>query len=140
MPDGVAHGSEAYDSFLEAFSLSVGLSDVKDCFHRLKQPMWLSEYFCLLPIKASLLKMEGTYLGAKLLEAEDDIYPCPGSLCMGFSWSLYFAQEINQGLMKLAPSLSISHLAADRERTMTFGTKGGIPSTPSRHGEALCIC
>ena len=123
MPDGVARGSEAYDSFLEAFSLSVGLSDVKDCFHRLKQPMWLSEYFRLLPIKASLLKMEGTYLGGKLLEADDEIYPCPGSLCMGFSWSLYFAQEINQGLMKLAPSLSISHLAADRERPMTFGTK-----------------
>ena len=48
-----------------------------------------------------------------------------GPLClgMGFSWSLYFAQEINQGLMKLAPSLSISHLAADRERPMTFGAE-----------------
>ena len=121
MPAGAVRGSEEYSSFLEAFSLSVGLSDVKDCFHRLRQPMWLSEYFCLLPIRASLLKLEGTYLGGRLLEAGDEIYPCPGSLCMGFSWSLYFAQEINQGLMKMAPSLSISHLAADRERPMTFG-------------------
>ncbi len=58
------------------------------------------------------------------MEPEDDIYPCPGSLCMGFSWSLHFAQEINQGLMKLAPSLSFSHLAADRERPMVFGARG----------------
>ncbi len=134
MPAEVEPGSEEYTTHLEAFSLSVGLSDVKDCFHRLRQPMWLSEYFCLLPIKASLLKLEGAYLGGRVLEADDDIYPCPGSLCMGFSWSLYFAQEINQGLMRMAPTLSDSHLAADRQRPMTFGTRRG---TPHRHEDLV---
>ncbi|CAE7494575.1 unnamed protein product, partial [Symbiodinium sp. CCMP2456] len=32
--------------------LHIGLSDVKDAFHRIKQPTWLSRYFCFLPIEA----------------------------------------------------------------------------------------
>ena len=37
---------------LHAFSLFAGLSDVKDCFHRVEQPRWLSKHFCFMPIEA----------------------------------------------------------------------------------------
>jgi hypothetical protein len=36
--------------FPDGFNLFAGLSDVKDCFHRIKQPRWLAKHFCLLPI------------------------------------------------------------------------------------------
>ena len=42
-----------------SFGLHVGLSDVKDCFHRIKQPRWLSKYFCFMPIEARHVGLTG---------------------------------------------------------------------------------
>ena len=45
---------------------------------------------------------------------------CPGSLCMGFSWSLYFAQRSSEEAMRSCPSLAESSLVTDRNGNFTF--------------------
>ena len=77
---------------LEEYSLYLGVADIKDCFHRLRMPEWMSPYFCLDPIRARDVGLGGTELDGKTLAAEDVVYPCASSFPMGFSWSLFFAQ------------------------------------------------
>ncbi len=48
--------------------IHVGLSDVKDCFHRLRQPRWLSEYFCFEAIPAHWVGLEGHWIDGVRLE------------------------------------------------------------------------
>ena len=102
------------------FGLHVGLSDVKDCFHRIRQPRWLSRYFCLMPIEARHVGLTGKLLDGQVLQSSDLVYPMPGSLCMGFSWSLYFAQRISERQMSLVPSLKDSSLVNDRSGPAVF--------------------
>ena len=96
------------------FGLFAGLSDVKDCFHRIRQPRWLSKHFCFLPVEARHVRLTGQVLDGKLLRSSDLVYPMPGSLCMGFTWSLYFAQRINERVMAQVPQLQCSDLIHDR--------------------------
>ena len=99
--------------------LHVGLSDVRDCFHRIRQPMWLSRHFCLQPIEARHVGLTGKLLD-RVLQSNDLVYPAPGSLCMGCSWSLYFAQRISERLMSSIPSLSRSCPMSDRGELVVF--------------------
>ena len=100
--------------------VSFGLSDIRDCFHRIRQPAWLSKHFCLLPIKAKYVGLSGAVLEGVRLEPDSMVFPMPGSLCMGFSWSLYFAQRISEQLMRQVPALAGSHLASDRGAPVSF--------------------
>ena len=104
------------------FGLFVGLSDLKDCFHRIKQPRWLSKHFCFLPIEARHVGMTGCWLEGRRLESSDLIYPMPGSLCMGFTWSLFFAQRINEAMMGQVTALSNSSLIHDRGGPAVFSS------------------
>ena len=115
-------GSPEFFSELKSLNLFVGLSDVKDCFHRLRQPRWLAEYFCLMPIKARWVGLEGSSLDGAILHADSVIYPMPGSLCMGFSWSLYFSQAINEHQCKLVPSLRESPIITDKGEAVVFAS------------------
>ena len=121
-PEGLSPGSEDYDAYMKEWKVHVGLSDVKDCFHRLRQPKWLSEFFCLDSIPASWVGLEGTTLDGVLLQPDSLIYPAPGSLCMGFTWSLFFAQRISERLMGQVGVLRNSRLAFDRGESMQFFT------------------
>ena len=102
------------------FGLFVGLSDVKDCFHRIKQPRWLSKHFCFLPIEARHVGLTGHWLEGRQLLSSDLIYPMPGSLCMGFTWSLFFAQRINEAMMDRVEGLQNSSLIHDRGGPAVF--------------------
>ena len=102
------------------FGLFAGLSDVKDCFHRIKQPRWLAKHFCFMPIEARHVGLTGHVLDGKRLRSGDLVYPMPGSLCMGFTWSLYFAQRINESIMCQVPSLVGSELIHDRGGPAVF--------------------
>ena len=104
------------------FGLYVGLSDVKDCFHRIKQPRWLSKHFCFLPIEARHVGMTGCWLEGRQLGSNDLIYPMPGSLCMGFTWSLFFAQRINEVMMDRVSALKGSSLVHDRGGPAVFSS------------------
>ena len=83
---------------LEALDVFVGLSDVKDCFHRMRVPKWLAQYFAWEAVPASVLGLSGKVLEGTVLLPNSLVFPCAGSLCQGFSWSLYFAQRANEHL------------------------------------------
>eukprot|EP00973_Karenia_brevis_P054433 7564454-Karenia_brevis.AAC.1 len=73
---------------------AAAIADVENCFHRLRIRKELSEYFCLPPLKArELAKLTAEF---KHLSGDEDVFPCVGTLPMGFTWSLYFAQNINE--------------------------------------------
>ena len=105
---------------VDGFGIYAGLSDVKDCFHRIKQPRWLAKHFCLLPIEARHVGLTGQTLEGRTLSSSDLVYPMPGSLCMGFSWSLFFAQRISEALMDQVPGLSHSTRIHDRGGPAVF--------------------
>ena len=105
--------------------LYVGLSDVKDCFHRIRQPSWLARYFCLQPVEAHHVGLTGHCLEGRILRSNDLVYPAPGSLCMGCSWSLYFAQRINEKLMSEIPALMHSEPMSDKGEPVVFKSNGG---------------
>lgn len=120
VPEGLYPGTQDYEDYLRQTKVHIGLSDVKDCFHRLRQPKWLSEYFCFDGIPAKWVHLQGTTLDGVYLEPDSIIYPAPGSLCMGFTWSLYFAQQINERMMSRVPHLVSSHLVTDRGEAIVF--------------------
>ena len=121
-PTDLQPGTAAFEDHLRRQGLFFGLADVKDCFHRMRQPAWLSKYFCWDPIPARWMKgLVGTDLEGFQVKATDYVYPMPASLCMGFSWSLYFAQRANEHLMTQIPSLSESTLVSDRGPPVVFG-------------------
>ena len=68
--------------------------DVADAFHRMKMPDHLCEYFGLPSVTASELGLR-RLRGAELLPT-DELVPLATSLPMGFSWSLFFAQDIDE--------------------------------------------
>ena len=92
----------------------LGLSDVKDCFHRLRVPMWLARYFAWEPVPAKVVGLEGTTVDGVLVGPLDPVWPCAGSLCQGFSWSLYFAQRANEHVSRSCPVLRDARLLHDR--------------------------
>ncbi len=104
----------ATPSAMDAVTTFVGLSDVRDCFHRMRVPSWLSRYFAWSAVPAKIVGLQGTWLEGKLLGPLDPIYPCAGSLCQGFSWSLYFAQRANEQVCRSISSLDDAVLASDR--------------------------
>ena len=61
--------------------LWVGQADVKDAFHRLGMPSFLSRYFGYPGCTAEEMKMVGETV-------DDVVYPLARSLPMGFAWSL----------------------------------------------------
>ena len=71
----------------------MSMGDVKNAFHSLVTPRWLSEYFGFEePFLASDFGLEGTVLDGVVLGPNDIIYCLCRSLSMGCKWSLYFCQ------------------------------------------------
>ena len=68
---------------LNSFGLRLGLTDVDNCFHRCKQPFWLGEHFAMEPVRAKEVGLAGKVASGITTQADDEVYPCPGSLCMG---------------------------------------------------------
>ena len=98
----------------EAMSIVVGLSDVRDCFHRMRVPAWLARFFAWRPVPAKVVGLQGVTLEGKTLGPLDPVFPCAGSLCQGFSWSLYFAQRANEAVCRSMSSLHKANLVNDR--------------------------
>ena len=46
----------------------LGLTDVKDCFHRLRIPKWLARRFSWRPVPALVVGLAGRELEGKILE------------------------------------------------------------------------
>jgi hypothetical protein len=121
VPPDIIPGTEEFAAYLKGRGLYFGLADVKDCFHRLRQPKWLSEYFCWDPIPARWISdMVGVHLDGIPLDRGEQVFPMPASLCMGFSWSWYFAQMANEHLMTRVPTLAGSTAVSDRGPPVVF--------------------
>ena len=66
--------------------------DVKDCFHRLKLSCQMSDYFCM---PGGTAKQFGvTHVNGEPVDPSTYIWPACQCLPMGFSWSVYFAQNV----------------------------------------------
>ncbi len=116
-----------------AFEVFLGLSDVRDCFHRMRVPHWMARYFCWKPVPAKVVGMTGKSVDGKVLGPLDPIYPCAGSLCQGFSWALYFAQMANQNIAGRVPSLRNSSLVHDRGPPVVLRVEQGGKCDDVRH-------
>ena len=107
---------------LEETHLRFVSADVRDCFHRFRAPLWMSEFFTLPPVAAHVVRMVGQpSVGGEIaqLQAGDPVLLGWAGLPMGCTWSLYFAQEANTHQLLRAPSLrpfggDTSMLATDR--------------------------
>ena len=112
--------AEAEEATLGAGCESVytGKGDVKDCFHRLRVGREFAEYFGLDPCPGWVSKLE--QLDGVPVDRHELLYPCWGSLAMGFSWSLFFAQEINTYQVQQSGLVS-GKPATDRGDPMVFG-------------------
>lgn len=120
VPESHHPGSPEFAKDLEGFGLYFGLSDIKDCFHRLRIPSWLSKYFALKPVPCQWVGLEGQEIEGKRLSRGDMVFPMAGSLPMGFSWSLFFAQKISEAQMQRIPELAAAMPMTDRGRPAVF--------------------
>jgi len=118
IPEELIHDEVGKRQFLSSTTVFAGLSDAKDCFHRIRQPDWMCRLFCLLPIEARHVGLTGHTLDGVVLQPNDLVYPMPGSLAMGCSWSLYLAQKINEHQFRLSPGLSASEIVHDRSHPL----------------------
>ena len=123
IPEELTHDEMGKHEFLSSTNVFAGLSDVKDCFHRIRQPDWMCRLFCLLPIEARHVGLTGHTLDGVVLQSNDLVYPMPGSLAMGCSWSLYFAQKINEHQFKLSPGVGDSQILHDRGHPLVIDTQ-----------------
>ena len=116
-----------------AFEVFLGLSDVRDCFHRMRVPHWMARYFCWKSVPAKTVGMTGKCVDGKILGPLDPIYPCAGSLCQGFSWALYFAQKANQNIAGNVLSLRSSSLVHDRGPPLVLRVRRGVSCDLDKH-------
>lgn len=121
VPVNIKPGTREFEEHLRSRGLVFGLADVKDCFHRMKQPHWLSRYFAWEEAPATWFDgLVGTEVEGATVLAEESLFPIPSSLCMGFSWSLFFAQRANEHLISQVPRLIDSKLISDRGEPVVF--------------------
>ena len=53
-------------SLFDHLVVHLGLSDVKDCFHRMRVPRWLSRYFCWEAVPAKVVGLTRLWTGRRL--------------------------------------------------------------------------
>ena len=70
----------------------LGQPDVKDAFHRLGMPCYLSTYFGYPGCTAEELKIVGEVVDGVNLQAGDVVYPLAKSLPIGFAFGLWICQ------------------------------------------------
>ena len=83
-------------AWIKQLLVYVGVADVDNCFHRLRAPKCLAEFFCLDDVAGEDVGMVGTMLDGEAVLPGERLSPMWLSLAMGFSWSLYFAQMIGE--------------------------------------------
>ena len=98
-------------------SVSLGLCDIRDAFHRFRFRPELAAFFCIGVASAAELKMVGQRVGGKTLVASDAVELAWGSLPMGFSWSLYFCQISAERVVGDVPGLAGASCLRDRGAT-----------------------
>ena len=112
--DGDAVEAEA--AALKGVAFSVGVADVRDAFHRLLMPAWMSRYFGLPPLTAREAGVTGEVIDGIPAAASDLIWPLARPLPVGFTWSLAICQDSVERLCARTPCLQGVPLLRDRGR------------------------
>ncbi|CAK0880153.1 unnamed protein product [Prorocentrum cordatum] len=119
---------------LNAFTVCVTTTDVKDCFYRMRIHEDLGRYFCLPAAPWHVL--EGLPVAGLPAEAASDamVYPCLGALPMGFAWILHLAQAANED--RVCRSVSLQEAApAGREQPLMQDQAEACALRASARGE-----
>ena len=67
--DTAGMDEDEVERLLSLTQVFVGEADVKDCFHRMRVPLWMSRYFALPGVTAKCLGLVGSELGGRILQA-----------------------------------------------------------------------
>ena len=102
----------------KALSVTAGVADVKDAFHRLRMRTFLRRYFCFPPARSGSLGLTGRTVEGHMLTGNEQVWPCPVAFPMGFSWSLFFCQVSGEELSSTVPGLGKGSLLQDRGRPL----------------------
>ena len=95
LPNGIESDSLEADELLRHFCFSLGTADVADAFHRLRISQEFLEYFSFpWSLPAREFGLGGSVVSGQVVGPEAESFPCSGSRPMGFSWFLYFCQDI----------------------------------------------
>jgi hypothetical protein len=84
--------------------LHVAKRDLDNYYHRLRLPEWMQPYFALPAVRAGDISAEV----AAAHGADTMIYPCCATLPMGWSHSVYLAQQVHEHILNTATDLSPS--------------------------------
>ena len=125
-PEEYSQDAEGARQFLKDEGLYVGTADVMDCFHRLRIPLWLAELYCLRPVPAWQLGLQGKIISGAVVERDTVVYPCPATLPMGCSWSVAFCQDIGEKQAAKVRGLKEARRISDRgDRLLLARFPGG---------------
>jgi len=105
---------------MDGLEFTLGVTDVKDAFHRFKINEHYSSYFALPTMSAQDLGIVGRLWRGQRLEPSDAVAPCFSSLPMGHTWSLYFCQAVGEHLSSIALSGTGHLLASDRKQPVVL--------------------
>ena len=81
----------------EGITLFLGISDIDNCFQRLRLPGTLLDWFALGPtFTVRELGVVGLVFDGVTLGPDREVTVASAMAPMGFSWSLYFAQRTSE--------------------------------------------
>ncbi|CAK0899327.1 unnamed protein product [Prorocentrum cordatum] len=104
-----------------------GVADVKDAFHMLIMPVWLSRYFGLPDALVAGAGAVGQVIDGAVAVAGDAIAPLARALPAGFAWSLFFCQRIGESLLgQRAPAPRASEPLRGRGRPAVLVLNDGL--------------
>jgi hypothetical protein len=120
VPESVDVNSQEGEKYLRDVCCALGFLDVRDCFHRMVMPEWLSEYFCFRPVAAKYVDVSKGLIGGGPCGTDELVWPCCRCLPMGFSWALFLAQRVNEHVCQPCPVLANSQLFNDNSEPVVI--------------------
>ena len=110
---------DEFQKWLRDLEPSACLTDIADCFHRMRVSENLSEWFCLPPVRASVFQISS--VGGSPVSPEDKVFPAFACLPMGFSWSLFFAQRAGETILSQVPGFHKDMIINDTSSPVILG-------------------
>jgi len=118
--DGVST-SAADERKLEELALFLGVADVQDAFHRFRLRDNFAAWFCLGSAYMNELRCRTLPLENIDTDPLGRVDLCWASLPLGFTWSLFFCQAVNESLMSTIPRLRGATRMSDKDPPALFG-------------------
>ncbi|CAK0872205.1 unnamed protein product, partial [Prorocentrum cordatum] len=125
----VGRGEEPDDelatSLAERLSVTAGVADVTDAFHRLRMPLFFRRCICFPAVRSGAVGLAGQAVEGVVLTGNEQVWPCPVASPMGFSWGLFSCQASGEELACAVPPLSSDSPLRGRGRPLALGCERG---------------